>query len=235
MRLEFHGAGGKGAVFPEIAQGTGLDPDTALRDKLERLIELDYVRKGRNLGAKTREPFRYRVADPAFRFYYEFVAPLESALATQDPAAVWKQHVAPNMDSYMGLIFESIVEEAYYRLQAHLELPLVREWGRWEGVDRNREPLEIDIASTLMDGRVLTGAVKWFRKPVDVAVHTQHLAMLDRLSQSGVGWARAAARPESPLLYAAAAGFTDRFVQAARATHDQVYLWTLADIFQPTP
>lgn len=225
---------GKGRTeLNEIAQGAGLDPDTALRDKLDRLIELDYVRAGRNLGARAKEPFRYRVADPAFRFYYEFVAPLESALATQSPAAVWKQHVAPNLDSYMGLLFETIAEEAYYRLQGHLNLPLVREWGRWEGRDRNRQPLEMDIASELMDGRVLTGSIKWRRKPLDVDVHTHHMAMLDRLAQSGVGWARIAANPKSPLLYVASGGFTDRFVQAARATRDEVYLWTLDDVFKP--
>jgi AAA+ ATPase superfamily predicted ATPase len=216
----------------EIAQGAGLDADTALRDKLARLMTLDYVRAGRNLGAKSKEPFRYRVADPAFRFYYEFVAPLESALATQSPRRVWDQHIAPNLDSYMGLIFEGIVEEAYYRLQDRLGLPLVREWGRWEGVDRNRQPLEIDIASLLMDGRVLTGAIKWYRAPADVRIHLQHLAMLDRLSQSGVGWARAASDPESPLLYVAAGGFTDRFVDAVHATRDEVYLWSLDDTFQ---
>lgn len=224
---------GKGRTeFNEIAQGAGLQPDTALRDKLDRLISLDYVRAGRNLGAKAKEPFRYRVADPALRFFYEFVAPMESALATQNPLAVWEQYVAPNLDSYMGLVFEGIVEEAYYRLQDHLRLPLVREWGRWEGVDRTRQPLEIDIASILVDGRVLTGAIKWNKAPVDVAVHTTHMAMLDRLSQSGVGWAGAAIRPESPLLYVATAGFTERFVQAARATRNEVYLWTLEDIFQ---
>lgn len=224
---------GKGRTeLNEIAQGAGLEPDTALRDKLDRLMALDYVRSGRNLGAKAKEPFRYRVADPAFRFYYAFVAPLESALAMQNPGAVWEQHVAPNLDSYMGLIFESIVQEAYYRLQARLNLPLVREWGRWEGVDRHREPLEIDVASTLLDGRVLTGSIKWYKKPVDVAVHTRHLEMLDRLSQSGVSWARAASAPESPLLYVAASGFTDRFAKAARASREEVYLWTLKDVFQ---
>ncbi|HST62939.1 MAG TPA: ATP-binding protein [Longimicrobium sp.] len=225
---------GKGRTeLNEIAQGAGLDPDTALRDKLDRLMALDYVHSGRNLGAKAKEPFRYRVADPAFRFYYEFVAPMESALATQNAGAVWEQHVAPSLDSYMGLIFEGIVQEAYYRLQERLNLPLVREWGRWEGVDRNREPLEMDIASTLLDGRVLTGSIKWYKKPVDVSVHTHHLQMLDRLSQSGVSWAHAASSPESPLLYVAASGFTDRFVKAARASRKEVYLWTLEDIFQP--
>jgi hypothetical protein len=219
----------------EIAQAAGLEADTALRDKLERLVELDYVKAGRNLGAKPKERFRYRVADPAFRFFYDFVAPLESVLETQDPAAVWERHIAPNLDSYTGLIFEGMVEEAYYRLQTHLNLPLVREWGRWEGVDRNRQPLEIDVATVLMDKRVLTGAIKWWRNPVDVGVHTRHLEMLDRLSQAGVAWAHEAREPSAPLLYVAAGGFTDRFIQAARATRDEVYLWTLDDIFQPVP
>jgi AAA+ ATPase superfamily predicted ATPase len=217
----------------EIAQATGLEADTALRDKLERLIELDYVKSGRNLGAKSRERFRYRVADPAFRFFYDFVAPLESVLTTQEPVSVWERHIAPNLDAYTGLIFEGMVEEAYYRLHAHLNLPLVREWGRWEGVDRNRQPLEIDIAAMLMDKRVLTGAIKWCQGPVDVDVHTRHLEMLDRLSQAGVAWAHEARKPASPLLYVAASGFTDRFVQAATATRDEVYLWTLEDLFQP--
>lgn len=227
---------GKGRTgFNDIAQSAGLDADNALRDKLDRLSRLDYIRAGRNLGAKPREPFRYRVADPAFRFFYEFVAPLESALATQDPRRVWERHIAPNLDAYMGLVFETMAEEAYYRLQVKLDLPLVREWGRWEGVDRNRKSLEMDVASTLMDGRVLTGSIKWHRGLVDVAVHTAHLEMLDRLSQAGVSWAHTAKDPESPLLYVAANGFTERFIQAAQATRSQVYLWTLDDMFQPVP
>lgn len=103
------------------------------------------------------------------------------------------------------------------------------------GVDRQREPLEIDIASTLMDRRVLSGAIKWSRYPVDVDVHTRHLAMLDRLSQAGVAWAHEARKPRSPLLYVAASGFTERFVQAAQATRDEVYLWTLEDLYRTLP
>ena len=220
-----------GLSTAEIAQAAGLETDTALREKVERLIELDYVRAGRNLGAKPRERFRYRVADPAFRFFYDFVAPLESVLATQDPAVVWERHIAPSLDAYTGLVFEGMVEEAYYRLQPRLDLPLVREWGRWEDVDRGRQPLEIDIATILMDQRVLTGAIKWWRGPVDVDVHTRHLEMLDRLSQAGVAWAHEAKKGSAPLLYVSASGFTDRFIQAARATRDEVYLWTLDDLF----
>lgn len=185
------------------------------------------------LGAKPKDPYRYRVADPAFRFYYNFVAPLESVLATQHPRVVWKSHIAGALDGYMGLVFEGIVQEAYYRLQERLGLPLVREWGRWEGADRNRQALEIDVASLLMDGRVLTGAIKWKRGKIDVDVHTNHLIMLDRLAESGIAWAHEARKPASPLLYVAANGFTERFRQAATATREEVYLWTLDDLYQP--
>lgn len=215
----------------EIAQDTGMSADNTLRDKLNRLIDLDYVKAGRNLGAKAREAFRYRVEDPALRFFYRFVAPLESLLATQDPRAVWKSLVEPNLNAYMGLVFESVAEEAYYRLQPTLDLPLAMEWGRWEGLDRNRNPGEIDIATKLADGRVLTGAVKWNTRQVGVGVHTGHLAMIDRLAESGVGWAHEARKPESPLLYVAAGGFSDRFRQAALAARDEVYLWTLEDLY----
>jgi AAA+ ATPase superfamily predicted ATPase len=215
----------------EIASGTGMSPDNSLRDKLNRLIALDYITASRNLGAKPKEAYRYRVADPAFRFYYDFVAPLESALETQNPKAVWEAHIGPRLDTYMGLVFETLVEQAYYRLQPHLDLPIVREWGRWEGRDRSRRPVEVDVASMLMDGRVLSGAVKWNRTEVDVAVHHDHLAMLDRLAESGVKWAHEAKKSDSPLLYVASGGFTSRFRQAALASRDEVYLWDLSDLY----
>lgn len=217
----------------DVAQATGMRADPALRKKINRLIDLDYVAAGRNLGANPKDAYRYRLSDPAFRFYYDFIAPLESALSTQSAGAVWEAQIAPNLDAYIGLVFESIAEEAYYRLQQTLDLPLVKEWGRWEGLDRDRDPLEVDIASVLVDGRVLTGAVKWNRRPVGVDVHTKHLAMLDRLARSGVGWAHEAQKPSSPLLYVASGGFTDRFRQAAMASREEVYLWTLADLYRP--
>lgn len=216
----------------EIAQASGLERDSSLRDKIDRLIGLDYVRADRNLGAKRTSPYRYRIADPAMRFFYDFVAPLENALAMQNPAAIWQKHIAPAFDTYMGHLFETIAEEAYFRLQETLDLPLVAEWGRWEGVDSTRAPLEIDIASILVDKRVLTGAIKWNRKPIDVEVHNQHLSMLARLAESGVAWAHKALDPSSPLLYLASGGFTERFRRAAEASRDEVFLWNLDDIYR---
>src|SRR5258708_25648862 len=64
-----------------IAQAAGLALDTSLRDKVERLVALGYVRATRNLGVKRTAPFRYYLSDPAFRFYYPFLSPHAVAVA----------------------------------------------------------------------------------------------------------------------------------------------------------
>jgi len=217
----------------EIAQRSGLALDTSLRDKIERLIDLGYVSKTRNLGAKSTTPFRYHLSDPAFAFYYEFVSHNEAALERTDPRYFWRHVIGPRFDTYLGHVFERVASQAYEWLQPRLRLPVVREWGRWEGRDRNGQSLEIDIAATLADGRVLTGAVKWNSRPLEAKWHLHHLNALERLAQSGVKWAHAAQDEDSPLLYLAAGGFTRDFVNVARASRRHVYLWSLSDIFKP--
>ena len=225
--------GGGGTELNEIGQKAGLPSDTTLRDKVERLVGLGYVQQYRNLGARATVPFRYRIADPAFAFYYQFVARNEAALERTDASRIWREAVLPQLDGYVGRVFERIAEQAYHRLQPGLRLPVVKEWSRWEGKDRDGESLELDIAAPLTDGRVLTGAVKWNTRPLDRKWHSHHLQMLDRLARSGMKWAHDARSPEAPLLYLAAGGFTREFEQAARASRDQVYLWTLHDLYKP--
>ena len=72
--------------------------------------------------------------------------------------SIWTRHVARLFDSYIGHVFERIAEQAYRRLQTRLDLPLVGEWGRWEGQDSERQSLELDIVAPLVDGRVMTGS-----------------------------------------------------------------------------
>jgi uncharacterized protein len=224
--------GGGGTELNEIGQRSGLPGDTTLRDKIERLVALGYVRQERNVGAGPTVPYRYRIQDPAFAFYYEFVAPNEAALERSDANRFWREMVAPRLDDYMGHAFERVAGEAYTRLGPKRKLPIAREWGRWEGKDRAGQSLEIDIVAPLTDGRVLTGGVKWNNRPLDRQWHVRHLEMLDRLAQSGVKWAHDAKRSEAPLLYVAAGGFAKDFVNAARASRDEVHLWTLDDLYK---
>jgi hypothetical protein len=44
-----------------IGQGAGLPVNTALREKIERLVMLGYVEAQRNFAARPKEPYRYRI------------------------------------------------------------------------------------------------------------------------------------------------------------------------------
>lgn len=216
----------------EIVQTSGLALDTALRAKLETLVALGYVEARRNHSARRTDPYRYRLADPAFRFHAALVQPFRTELEHNDPRRVWDLHIAKELGAYMGLVFETIVEQAYHRLARVRGLSLVRSWGRWEGLDRAGRQTEIDVVAQLTDGRIATGAIKWNVRPVLPDVHFGHVAAIERLAESGHRWAHAARDPAARLLYVAAGGFSPAFRRAVRASGRDVVLWTLKDLYR---
>ena len=226
------GAIGLGATQRnEIAMQTGLAQTFAFRARLEKLVELGLIEATRNFAASASEPYRYRVSDPALRFYYSIVARYRSELELDDPLEIWRDHIARELDAYMGHIFERVAQQAYVRMRSRLRLPIVREWGRWEGLDRDRRQTEIDIVARRTDGAMLTGAVKWSAKPVGVSLHDKHIDMLRRLAESGHVWAREALAPEATFLYVAAGGFTSGFLSHAEGAGVRVIAWNLEDLY----
>ena len=137
----------------------------------------------------------------------------------------------PELDAYMGREFERIAVQAYDRLRSRIGLPMVARWGRWEGIDRARESVKIDIVAELASGDVLTGAVKWNREPLGPEVHWRHLDMLQRVAKSGRGWAHQALEPEAPIFYVAAGGFDDRFLDAAERADHPVTCWSIDHLY----
>jgi uncharacterized protein len=215
----------------EIAQGAGLSNDNGLRSKLGVLLELGYLEERRNFDARPNEAVRYALADAAVRFHQRFVAPNASILERYPAEQVWEHAVADKLGGYMGLEFERLAVQGYDRRATHLGLPLVRQWSRWEGADRDRRPLEIDLVARTIDGRMLTGAVKWDAAPIGVGVHRGHLDMLRRLAESGRGWAHEALQPDSPLLYIAAGGFSADFRAEVEASGHPSTCWSLGDLY----
>jgi len=224
----------------EIAQQTGLKNDNALRRVLEVLEGLGYIETRRNFAAAFNEPNRFRVCDPALRFYYAVVWRYRNELETNPATAVWDAYVKDEMPAYMGLVFEDIVCQAYTRLRGARELPMIHEWGRWEGVDRDRQPVEVDVVARLTGGPMLTGSVKFRGKRFGIAEHRKHLDDLRRLAESGKRWAHEALEPGSPLLYASASGFTADFKRRIEEEDEgrRVLAWSLDDLYtgpQPIP
>lgn len=216
-----------------IAQRTGLTNDQGLRDRLQRLLDLGYVEERRNFDAPSNAPVRYGISDPAFRFHQRFVEPAASLLARSPLEHVWTEAVAPHLSTYMGLEFERMAVQAYDRRAGAPSLPLVHTWGRWEGQDRDRRSLEIDLVARLVSGAMMTGSVKWHREPVGPSVHHDHLAMLRRAAEAGQKWAHEAMEPGAPLYYLAAGGFTDGFRRAVEESGHPAHLWSLDDLYTP--
>lgn len=215
----------------EIAQKAGLDASTT-RHVLEILERLDLIGRERNFAAPGSSPYRHRIADNAIRFWYHFVNPNRSRLATGDSVTVWSERVEPFLNTYMGKVFEAMCAAAYRRFHQQWGLPEATIWERWEGQDRNRRPIEIDSVARLADGRMLTGEIKWSSRPVDDDVHRDLRRDLDDLSRSGQGWAHEAL--VGPHIYFSAAGFTGRFRDLAEE-NETIYLVTLDDMYAALP
>ncbi len=131
----------------------------------------------------------------------------------------------------MGHEFERIAVQGYDRRCVAMNLPLVKEWVRWEGIDRERRSLEIDIVALLSTGGMMTGAVKWNRTPIDASVHRNHLIMLQRAADAGHRWAHEGLMPEATIFYVAAGGVAHDFIEAVESGNHRVIYSTLNDLY----
>lgn len=218
----------------EIANFTGLEHDTALRKKLQKLRNLGLVERRRNFDAPSNAPYRHHLLEPSLRFHHSVVTSLRSALETTDPMQLWEGQIRPRLATHMGHVFEDMVEQAYSRLREERGLPILSDWGRWEGTDRNGKSLEIDIVARLVDGRMLTGGIKWSSEPIGGSLHTHHLRDLRRLADSGYGWAHDALHDDALLLFVSADGFREEFhraVEFSDVSEHRTLAWTLDDLY----
>lgn len=226
--------GQKRPTAGEIAAALDREKDSWLQQMLQNLIDLDYLERTRNFGAASNRPYRYRLADPAFRFFHGFVVPNESAIETAGAASVWRERIAGEAwSAYVGQhVFEDVVAQAYLRFQGERDLPEVGEWGRWEGQTPEGASVEIDVVSRLLDDRMLTGSIKYRSQPADAGVWLDHVRALERLEHSGRRWVHEALAPDAPFLFVSRGGFTEAFRQvAAEHGERETMTWTLEDLW----
>lgn len=211
-----------------IADATGLAADPSLVRRLDRLTALGIVGITAIEEAPRNAPVRYHLVDPALRFHHAFVTPNASLLERGDPREVMREVVAPRLDTFLGPAFERLAGPTYDRLRGSAGWPMVERWSRWEGADRQRRPLEVDLVAPLVGGRVMTGSVKWNRRPLGVEVFQAHLDNVRRAADAGLRWAHAGQR--GPLLFLAAGGVDERFAAAATAHPEPVIVLTAEDV-----
>lgn len=101
---------------------------------------------------------QYRITDPYLRFWHSLVQPLYSsgALGVADPGALWRERIAPKLDTYMGGVFEDACRDFAANAPNFPVEPL--RVGRWW--TRTSEE-EVDVVVRGVDDRLFVGECKW--------------------------------------------------------------------------
>jgi hypothetical protein len=163
----------------EIAGRLG-KPATSLTRPLQRLVDLELIRRDVPIGVAPRDTKRtaYRIADPFLRFWFRFAEPARSRIE-----AGLGRTVAAEMSGAFGHHVAGIWEDLARAAVPTLKLGGARwsEIGRWWGQGLDGRPMEIDVVACSADGRTLLVAeVEWSERPAIDRL----LAELDRKARN---------------------------------------------------
>jgi AAA+ ATPase superfamily predicted ATPase len=201
----------------EIAQRVGRSaPD--VRAFLEVLEEMGLVERRYPVTRASGKKVTYAIVDPFLRFWFRFVAPRESRLATRrDADRYLEESVLPELDKFVS-------EEAFERVcQDWLgEERDAAEVGRWWGSLRRREDgqlrsrtYEADVVAVDSDGGVeALGSCKWPEAGNDR--HTHDSGELDKLEAIR----HELKAPDAQLYFFDRVGFSPRLQELASERED---------------
>jgi len=157
----------------EIATKSGLESNKCAK-YLASLIALGLVRKEYPFGETTSKRSVYRLEDQMFRFWYRFVFSNLSAITAGLGEAVFDNEVEPQLNAYMGIIFEDICKQWLFEQAKRNALPFfIGNAGRWWGTNHlTRAQEEIDIMAVRKDD-ALFAECKWQNANVGMDVYNE--------------------------------------------------------------
>ncbi len=157
----------------EIAAKTGEEPAKCLK-YMKTLRELGLIEKETPFGEKdSSRKTIYRVSDFMFRFWYRYVFGNKTLLETGAQEIIVQQKILPDLNNYMGAVFERVCRDYLLRKNSGGYLPILfTEIGRWWGANRSsKEHEEVEIDIVARDRRdYLICECKWRNQLTDVSV-----------------------------------------------------------------
>lgn len=212
----------------EIAQRVGRRRSEEARPFLEVLEEMGLVERRYPVTRASKKKVTYAIADPFLRFWFRFVAPRESRLATRAQAERYLgDSVMPQLDKFVSEdAFERVCQEWLAR-----ELEEAVEVGWWWGSIRRREngrlrsrSFEADVVAVDAEGEVLAlGSCEWPDGTNDDHLHgAEELAKLETI-RAELGTA------DAVLYFFDRVGFSPRLHELA-AERDDVRLVLAAEL-----
>lgn len=154
----------------EISSKVGEDTNVCA-SYLRNLIDLGIVQKETPYGEKASRKSLYSIADNMFRFWHRFVLENNSLIARGAADLVY-QRIAPQLDHYMGRVFEEICRQYLWTLLLEGNSPVeFTSLGRWWGNDPiQKAQAEIDILGEQDKDTALFGECKWTAERLDWGV-----------------------------------------------------------------
>ncbi|MDR0946040.1 MAG: AAA family ATPase [Bifidobacteriaceae bacterium] len=196
--------GGRGErTFAAIQRATpgGQLATTTVTNTLERLIEQRLIVAEEPLSAKPAHKLRrYRIADPALRYWLAFVEPALGDIDRGRPDLALARHAA-GYPSWRGRAIEPVVRESLWRCLAGTRWSDAGALGGWWN-RANRPEIDLVAADRRPASRIeFVGTVKWRPdRPVDAA---------DRAALADGATAVLGAGPGTDLVAVCPAGGTD--------------------------
>jgi AAA+ ATPase superfamily predicted ATPase len=156
---------GQGCHRPSEIAGRLQKNATSLSRPLQRLLELQFVRRDQPFGTSPRSTKRslYRIADPFLSFWFGFVAVNRSRLEAHQVDEVARE-IRKGFAGHVGGVWEDLVRAS---VAGHKYFGI--SWSpasSWWGTGLDRSPMQVDIVAESSDGRsLLVGEAEWSSKP----------------------------------------------------------------------
>jgi AAA+ ATPase superfamily predicted ATPase len=203
----------------DIAMRVGKTRSEEARPFLATLEEMGVVERRWPITRPGGKKVYYAISDPFLRFWFRFVVPAESRLATRaDAERYLHDTILPGLDTFISEDAYERVCQRWTRRNVQRVVSAGQWWGsirrREDGEQRNRR-YEADVAGIDQDGRVVAlGSCKW---PDSATTDHEHpAAELDKLETI-----RAHLRaPDAQLLFFDRVGFSARLIELADQRDD---------------
>ncbi|TYQ15638.1 UNVERIFIED_CONTAM: hypothetical protein Cloal_2112 [Acetivibrio alkalicellulosi] len=140
---------------------------------MKTLIELRIIEKILPVTdkANSRNSF-YKLKDNMFRFAYKFLYSNIEFIEQEEIEFLWKEIIKPNMNEYLGHVFEDICMEYLKKENKARNLPFVfKKIGKWWGnnkIEKRQE--EIDILA-FYENKVIYGECKYKNEKMSTEVY----------------------------------------------------------------
>lgn len=154
----------------EIATKCGLESNKCAK-YLTSLQSLGIIKKELPVTETISKKSIYVLDDYMFRFWYRFVFPNMSAVISELGENIYDYAVEPQLNTYMGLIFEEICKQYMIIQMKNNKLPVrIGKIGRWWGNNpKMKRQEEIDILIFHNESAIFCEC-KWTHSPVDIDI-----------------------------------------------------------------